>query len=87
MVAVSITHEDQDAARHMLALALVLEGQRRDEAARLCGMDRQTPRDWVHRCNAGSGGFSRRSSGTTISQPSPRHGGDRWVLLRQRQLS
>jgi transposase len=35
----------------MLALALVLEGRSRAEAARLCGMDRQTLRDWVHRYN------------------------------------
>ena len=41
-----------DAARRMLALALVLEGKSRSEAARSCGMDRQTLRDWVHRFNA-----------------------------------
>lgn len=42
---------DADAARRMLALALVQEGRTRTEAARLCGMDRQTLRDWVHRYN------------------------------------
>jgi transposase len=36
----------------MLALALVLEGSSREEAARHAGMDRQTLRDWVHRYNA-----------------------------------
>ena len=36
----------------MLALALVLEGRSRTEAAESCGMDRQTLRDWVHRYNA-----------------------------------
>ena len=36
----------------MLALALVLEGSSREEAARAAGMDRQTLRDWVHRYNA-----------------------------------
>ncbi len=36
----------------MLAIALVLEGRSRAEAARSCGMDRQTLRDWVHRYNA-----------------------------------
>ena len=36
----------------MLALALVLEGHSREEAARAAGMDRQTLRDWVHRYNA-----------------------------------
>jgi transposase-like protein len=32
----------------MLALAMVLEGRSRTEAAELNGMDRQTLRDWVH---------------------------------------
>ena len=44
---------DARAARRMLALALVLEGASRAEAARHAGMDRQTLRDWVHRYNAG----------------------------------
>ena len=44
---------DAAAARRMLALALVLEGAPRADAARACGMDRQTLRDWVHRYNAG----------------------------------
>jgi transposase len=35
----------------MLALALVLEGAPRTEAARSAGMDRQTLRDWVIRYN------------------------------------
>jgi transposase len=35
----------------MLALALVLEGMSRTEAAKAAGMDRQTLRDWVHRFN------------------------------------
>ena len=39
-------------ARRMLAIALVLEGADRTTAARSCGMDRQTLRDWVHRYNA-----------------------------------
>ncbi len=33
---------DAAAARRMLALALVLEGASRTDAARACGMDRQT---------------------------------------------
>ena len=44
--------KDAKASRRMLALALVLEGRSRLEAARSCGMDRQTLRDWVHRYNA-----------------------------------
>src|SRR5918912_3779976 len=43
---------DARAARRMLALALVLEGSSRAEAARAAGMERQTLRDWVHRYNA-----------------------------------
>jgi len=43
---------DADATRRMLALALVLEGYKRGEAGKLCGMDRQTLRDWVLRYNA-----------------------------------
>jgi transposase len=43
---------DANAARRMLALALILEGHSRDQAARHTGMDRQTLRDWVHRYNA-----------------------------------
>ncbi len=38
--------------RRILALALVLEGRPRTEAANLNGMDRQTLSDWVHRFNA-----------------------------------
>ena len=43
--------KDAAASRRMLALALVLEGRNRTEAARAAGMDRQTLRDWVHRYN------------------------------------
>ena len=58
---------DADATRRMLALALVLDGRTRDEAAALCGMDRQTLRDWVHRYNAeGLAGLSDRP------QPGPK---------------
>ena len=44
---------DAKAARRMLAIAFVLEGRPREDAAESCGMDRQTLRDWVHRYNAG----------------------------------
>ena len=43
---------DPAQARRMLAIALVMEGSDRTTAARSCGMDRQTLRDWVHRYNA-----------------------------------
>jgi transposase len=58
---------DPAAARRMLALAVVLEGGSREEAARHAGMDRQTLRDWVHRYNAeGLAGLrDRRRPGRT----------------------
>ena len=37
--------------RRLLALALILEGRSRTEAAEQSGMDRQTLRDWVHHYN------------------------------------
>ncbi len=43
---------DVNQSRRLLALAQVLEGASRDEAARNAGMDRQTLRDWVHRYNS-----------------------------------
>lgn len=43
--------KDAKASRRMLALAFVLDGRSRTEAAESCGMERQTLRDWVHRYN------------------------------------
>jgi transposase len=55
--------KDAAAARRMLALALVMEGASRTEAARSAGMDRQTLRDWVHRYNeAGLEGLSNQAT-------------------------
>jgi transposase len=55
------TRTRRGAARRMLALALVLDGRTRGEAAALCGMDRQTLRDWVRRYNVeGVAGLSDR---------------------------
>jgi transposase len=49
--------------RRLFALALVLDGYSRTEAAALSGMDRQTLRDWVHRYNDfGVEGLKSRSS-------------------------
>ena len=45
--------DDAAVTRRLLALALVLDGRKREDAARLAGMDRQALRDWVHRYNAG----------------------------------
>ena len=73
---------DANAARRMLAIAPVLDGHSREDAAASCGMDRQTLRDWVHRYNAeGLAGLAnRRAPG-----PAPRLSAgqealvDRWV--------
>jgi len=73
---------DANAARRMLAIALVLDGHSRGAAAEACGMDRQTLRDWVHRFNAEglAGLVNRRAPG-----PAPRLSAeqesavDRWV--------
>jgi transposase len=54
---------DARAARRMLAIALILEGRSREEAAASCGMQRQTLRDWVHRYNAeGLAGLRNRTA-------------------------
>ena len=74
--AVGITRHELDAAslrraarrafsvassQRMLALALILQGASRTEAAQSAGMDRQTLRDWVHRYNeAGLAGLVDR---------------------------
>ena len=75
-VAVSVTRLDYSAAElrslarveagavacRILAIAHVLDGTSRAEAAALCGMDRQTLRDWVHRFNAdGIEGLANRA--------------------------
>jgi transposase len=44
---------DGRVASRLLALAAVLDGVSREQAARIGGMDRQTLRDWVHRYNEG----------------------------------
>src|SRR3954465_3676939 len=54
--------QDAKVARRMLAIALVLEGCSRAEAAETCAMDRQTLRDWVYRYNAsGLDGLSNQA--------------------------
>ena len=64
-----IAAKSRDAAqvRRLLALAMVMDGHTRTEAAERNGMDRQTLRDWVHRYNRlGVDGLkSLRSPGPT----------------------
>lgn len=53
--------KDGQVVRRLLALALLLDGKSRTEAATQSGMQRQTLRDWVHRYNAlGVGGLASR---------------------------
>jgi transposase len=51
LLALSRRYSDGAQVRRILAIAMVLEGRSRAEAAALGGMDRQTLRDWVHRYN------------------------------------
>ena len=71
---------DANAARRMLAIALVLDGRSRGSAAAACGMDRQTLRDWVHRYNAeGLAGLAnRRAPG-----PAPRLSAEREAAVER----
>jgi transposase len=55
--------DDAAQVRRLLALALVLEGYSRTQAAEQSGMERQTLRDWVHRYNeSGVEGLKSRTS-------------------------
>lgn len=64
--------DDAAVARRLLALALALDGHKREDAARAAGMDRQTLRDWVHRYNAdGLAGLGDRHAGGVRRRLSP----------------
>jgi len=55
-------HNKGRVACRILAIAHIMDGASRSEAAQLCGMERQTLRDWVHRYNAqGIAGLSSRT--------------------------
>jgi transposase len=47
----AVKSRDVAQSRRLLAIAMVLDGDSREDAARQAGMDRQTLRDWVHRFN------------------------------------
>ena len=75
---------DADATRRMLALALVLDGRTRSEAAELCGMDRQTLHDWVHRYNElGLAGLSNRVAPGAKPRLSPEQEAEVARLVRE----
>ncbi|CAO3441000.1 hypothetical protein [Azospirillum endophyticum] len=46
------SEDDGRVASRLLAITAALDGQSREQAARLSGMDRQALRDWIHRFNA-----------------------------------
>jgi len=55
--------KDAGQARRLLAIAAILDGASREEAAKIGGMDRQTLRDWVIRFNEqGSEGLINKAS-------------------------
>src|SRR5437660_12093415 len=56
--------QDAAEARRLLAIAAVLDGVSREEAAKIGGMDRQTLRDWVIR-------FNEQGPDGLINIPSP----------------
>jgi transposase len=59
--ALAVRSNDTARARRLLAVAMIVEGTSRLDAARQAGMDRQTLRDWVHRYNqAGIDGLVSR---------------------------
>lgn len=75
--------DDADVARRMLALALVLEGKPRGEAALSCGMDRQILCDWVHRYNAeGLEGLKNRTAPGARPRLSPEQEREVAALVR-----
>jgi transposase len=62
--AAAAASSDAKVTRRVLAIALVLEGRPRTEAAQTCGMDRQILRDWVIRYNErGIDGLSDQRGG------------------------
>src|SRR5215210_7170021 len=56
--------KDVAQARRLLAIAAVLDGASREEAAKIGGMDRQTLRDWVIR-------FNKKGPDGLVNIPSP----------------
>ena len=65
--AVAARCDDAGQTRRLLAIAMILDGASRLDAARQAGMDRQTLRDWVHRYNAAGirGLVSRKAPGAS----------------------
>jgi transposase len=65
---------DAGQARRLLAIAAVLDGASREEAAKIGGMDRQTLRDWVIRFNdQGADGLINKASPGAPSKLTAEH--------------
>lgn len=63
LIALAASAEDQGHGRRLMAVAAILTGASREEAARIGGIERQTLRDWVQRYNEeGPAGLLRRKS-------------------------
>ena len=59
----AVKSSDTAVSRRLLAIAMVLEGASRWDAARRTGMERQTLRDWAHRYNEeGVAGLASRKA-------------------------
>ena len=70
--ALAAKSDDAGKTRRLLAIAMVLDGASRFDAARQAGMDRQTLRDWVHRYNeAGIHGLVSRKAHGAAPKLSP----------------
>jgi transposase len=66
--------KDAGQARRLLAIAAVLDGTSREDAAEIGGMDRQTLRDWVIRFNEqGPDGLINKSSPGAPSKLTEEH--------------
>jgi transposase len=66
--------KDANQARRLLALAAIRDGMKRDDAARMGGMDRQTLPDWVHAFNEhGLDGLINAKSPGRRPKLSPEH--------------
>jgi transposase len=64
-------------ARRLLAIAAVLDGSPREQAAKIGGMDRQTLRDWMIRFNEqGPDGLVNKSSPGAPGKLTDKHKGD-----------
>ena len=71
--ALAAKSDDAGKTRRLLAIAMVLDGASRLDAARQAGMDRQTLRDWVHRYSYNEAGIhglvSRKAPGEPQNCP------------------